>query len=318
MLALVPAESSWIVYVDLDALRSSPLRNQIRNLTPDVPEEPEYKQFVAATGFDYSRDLDRALITFLPAGGNLFQVVAFAEGRFDQERIKAYARGRSRQESHQGRELFVASAVREPSGGKGARQILFAFLDARRVAVADVPTGSSEQLAAARDLVAGNREAASTGPATVASRLRRSAGAPLVASGDPATVSQLTASLRKTSPIAGQLQTLLDNLQWLTLAARPEQDGLRVSLLGECDSAWKAGQIAVVLDALRMLGRGALDQPRARGSLSAEQAVLLQAVLQTSTVKRDQDVVEVRLQIPYALLSPPATAEPHPPRTQSD
>ncbi len=305
LLALAPAESSWLVYLDFEAWRASPLRKQLEHLIPDVPEEPEYQQFVAQTGFDYARDLDRALIAFLPIEAVQFQVVAFAEGRFDQKRITAYARGHARQETQNGRELFIASATRMHANEKSARQILFAFLEMHRVVLVNVPSASPELLVAARNIVAARQDAVS-GSSAVVSRMQRAAGAPLSASGDAATVSQLFKQVLQGSPLAGHVQTLLENVQWLTLAARPEQDGLRVSLLGECESVWKAGQIAVVLEALRVLGRSGLDDPLARGNLTTQQAALLHAVLQTTTVNRDQKVVEVRLQVPYALLSSPA------------
>ena len=62
----------------------------------DPTTDRDYADFVRGTGFDYTRDLDKAAIAFWPASHmappNIFdRVVAIADGRFDQPKIKAYA-----------------------------------------------------------------------------------------------------------------------------------------------------------------------------------------------------------------------------------
>jgi hypothetical protein len=73
--------------------------------------EPEYKDFVAQTGFDYRRDLDLALVSFHHSD-SFFLV----RGRFDWPRLEAFAR--------QNRGSCYRSLCRLP-GSKPERRISF-------------------------------------------------------------------------------------------------------------------------------------------------------------------------------------------------
>jgi hypothetical protein len=74
-----------VLYVDLGRLRKTGLLDRIAG-QPGV-EEAEYKRFVEASGFDYRRDLDAALVELRP--GTALMVL---QGRFDQARLAGYAR----------------------------------------------------------------------------------------------------------------------------------------------------------------------------------------------------------------------------------
>ena len=74
----------------LQSLRNSAFLNRLIALIPTPNEDPDYLEFVRSTGFDYTRDLDRVAIAIFPTTP-LPTVVTFAEGRFDQQKIIAYA-----------------------------------------------------------------------------------------------------------------------------------------------------------------------------------------------------------------------------------
>jgi hypothetical protein len=52
---LLPGADGYF-YVNLKWIRRANIAGQI----PDVPHEPEYEQFIQATGFQFERDLDQA------------------------------------------------------------------------------------------------------------------------------------------------------------------------------------------------------------------------------------------------------------------
>ena len=64
LLALLPADSTSVVFVDLKELRASAFLAQILAWAPQPAADAEYTKFVQATGFDYERDLDRMAISF--------------------------------------------------------------------------------------------------------------------------------------------------------------------------------------------------------------------------------------------------------------
>lgn len=85
LLALLPVGDAPIVYFDVKAIRAAGVLEKIAG--PATLEDPEYKGFVAATGFDYRRDLDAVLLMSRP--GDTLMVVA---GAFDLERLAQYAK----------------------------------------------------------------------------------------------------------------------------------------------------------------------------------------------------------------------------------
>jgi hypothetical protein len=83
MLKRLPVSSALVVYVDFAALRASGILNSFENA--QVPEDPEYGDFVRKTKFDYKQDLDTALASFTPSGKFLL-----LKGRFDWKTLRAY------------------------------------------------------------------------------------------------------------------------------------------------------------------------------------------------------------------------------------
>jgi hypothetical protein len=80
----LPRESGAILYIDWAALRSTGLMTSLAK--SKAAEEPDYKQFVNETGFDYTRDLDALAASFV--NGDLFAAI---RGKFEWKRLTAYA-----------------------------------------------------------------------------------------------------------------------------------------------------------------------------------------------------------------------------------
>jgi hypothetical protein len=81
LLSRFPAEDALAMSIDVSALRSAGLLQQSATAT-----EPEYKQFVDSTGFDYRRDLD-SLVSSFSRSGTYF----IARGRFNWTKLRNYA-----------------------------------------------------------------------------------------------------------------------------------------------------------------------------------------------------------------------------------
>ena len=85
LLLRMPASDAVVIYVDFAALRAGGVLELLRGA--NVPEEPEYRDFVRATRFDYRQDLDSAMVAFSPSGKYLF-----LKGRFDWNSLSGYVR----------------------------------------------------------------------------------------------------------------------------------------------------------------------------------------------------------------------------------
>lgn len=81
LLSRFPAEDALAMSVDFTALRAAGLLTASK-----TPPEPDYKQFVDGTGFDYRRDLDSVAASFSRSG-----TFFIARGRFDWKKLRDYA-----------------------------------------------------------------------------------------------------------------------------------------------------------------------------------------------------------------------------------
>jgi hypothetical protein len=85
LISRLPSKNAIILAIDFAALRRARLFDMLGN--SKTPEEPEYKQFVDKTDFDYKQDLDLALAAFSP-NGKFFLL----KGRFDWNSLRAYVK----------------------------------------------------------------------------------------------------------------------------------------------------------------------------------------------------------------------------------
>jgi hypothetical protein len=265
--SLIPQDAPVLAYLDANALRTtqnSSLDALGALLLPTPQQDPDYTAFVKGTGFDYSRDLDRAAIAMWPsdfdaaanqAGSN--PTLAIADGRFDQDRIKTYALRTGHALTHGSQTIYEVP---------GQPLVSVEFLSATRVAMAsgknatNLLTGSSHT----------SRDAASQ------ALIDRVAGAPLFA---VVRANRLPASIFSGLQNSPQLLALVRSIRAVTLAGQPQGNNLNLTLDAQCDSMKNALEIGTLLDGFRMIGTVALADPKQRGDLTKEQAAFLSTLL---------------------------------------
>jgi hypothetical protein len=81
LLSRFPAEDALAMSIDIAGLRRTGLLAESK-----IALEPDYKQFLEGTGFDYKRDLDSVVASFSHSG-NFF----IARGRFNWTKLRDYA-----------------------------------------------------------------------------------------------------------------------------------------------------------------------------------------------------------------------------------
>lgn len=254
LLAQMPADASAVFYIDLDALRQSPFLAELYRWAPQPTADADYAQFLQSTGFNYERDLDRVSIALLKRGQDT-TLFAVSDGRFDRKKISAYASQSGIRESHQGREIFSV-----PVSG-GSRRISFTFLRSDRIALTnDASLESALSPSRADSDAEAWRE-----------RFRRLAGSPLfgVMRQDAAAGTAWSARSPSRLPSA-ELAALLDRLQWITIAGKPENDRLRVVLEGEGATDAPTRQLSDVINGLLALAQAGLHDQKMRQQLQPE------------------------------------------------
>jgi hypothetical protein len=254
LLAQMPADASAVLYIDLDALRQSPFLAVLYKWAPQPKADADYAQFLQSTGFNYERDLDRVSIALLKHGRES-TLLAVAEGRFDREKIAAYASQTGTRETRGGNEIFSI-----PVSGN-ARRITFTFLRNDRIALTNDATFESSL----------SQPHADSDAQAWRERFRRLAGSPVFvvvrqdAGAGTALSAQAPGGLQ--SP---QLSALLDRLQWITVAGKPEADHLRVVIEGEGAADAPTRQLSEVIKGLLMLAQAGLNDPKLRQQLQPD------------------------------------------------
>jgi hypothetical protein len=254
LLAQMPADASAVIYVDLDALRQSPFLAELYKWAPQPTADADYAQFVQSTGFNYERDLDRVSVALLKHAQERTLLIV-AEGRFDRKKITGYASQAGTRETRGGREILSV-----PVSGS-ARRIALTFLRNDRIALTNNASleSSLSQPHADSDAQAWRE------------RFRRLAGSPVfvVVRQDAGTGGTLSAQApgRLQSP---QLSALVDQLQWITVAGKPEADHLRVVIEGEGAADARTRQLSEVIRGLLMLAQAGLNDPKLRQQLQPD------------------------------------------------
>src|SRR5258707_5854641 len=245
-LALMPTDASAILFADFGELRQAPFGAKLYAWAPKPRADADYTQFVKETGFDYERDLDRMAIA-VEKRGEKSTLFAILDGKFDRQKISAYALKDGSAVKTCGREIFSV-----PVSGT-AKKISFAFLKSGRIAVT-----SDSNLALFLDAKKRAEDAADW-----RARFERLAGSPVFAvirqdaAVGAALAAQAPGGLR--SP---QLSNLLDQLQWITLAGKPENDRLRIVAEGECTAESTARQLVDVLNGVVILAESGLNDAK--------------------------------------------------------
>jgi hypothetical protein len=292
LLSELPADATAVGYADVAALRAlknSPLGGLLGLTSPGPDADREYAEFARQTGFDYTRDLDKAAIAFWPNSfavepGNGIgenRVLAVADGRFDQQKIKSYALRTGK---------IVPSTNPSVYEVPGNPTVSFQFLSPTRIAIA---SGND-----ARRLLAESLNPSPRDPVMKA-RLNRVAGAPIFA---VARTDNLPQSFYANFANAPQLEKLARSVRGLSLAGKPAGSNIAAALDAECDSVKSAFEISTLLDGFRMVGSMALSDPKALRQMTTEQAAFVQALIRQLNITRQDRWVRLRLDITPEML----------------
>jgi hypothetical protein len=277
MLGQLPTDTDAIFFLDFDSLRSSPFLAQILAWAPQSSQDAEYAQFVKETGFNYERDLDRVAIAIMPAGAGSNYFLE-AEGRFDRKKIEAYVAKYGKPQNVSGRIFFGvplgSSTSGNPASGKSSRITYLTFLRDDRVALSSTPLALT--VSAPQRISFGEwRE-----------HFRRLAGAPIFG-----IFFQDSSLLNYAQQAPGgyrspQLAALLGQLEWLTIAAKPEGDVLRVVADGESSSETVVRQLQEMLGGIVMLARAGLSEPRTRRDVDPQVREALVGLLDSADIQK--------------------------------
>jgi hypothetical protein len=300
LLSQLPTDAPVIGYIDVAALRklrSSPLAAILGLTSPGPQSDRDYAEFVRETGFDYSRDLDRVGIALWPQnlavpaasiGEN--RILAIADGRFDEQEIKAYAL-RTGKPITRGTQTYYEVPGNPP--------VSFVFLSIERIAIA---SGKN-----ADDLLA--ESSSGTRDPAMQARITRVAGAPIFAA---ARTDNLPASLYANFANAPQLERLARSVRGISLAGQPEGNKIKIALDAECDSMANALQLAALLDIARMGASVVLNDPKTRRQMTRAQAAFLSALINQVKVSHQDKWVRLTLDITPEMLGTPPTSTSDP------
>ncbi len=281
LLEMMPADAGAVLFADLAELRTASFVAQLYAWAPRPEPDEEYAQFLSQTGFHYERDLDHFAIAFEKAGQDSI-FFAVADGRFDRQKISALAIKSGTVETRGGHEIFAV-----PESG-GAKTIYFTFLGNDRIALTD--RGDLSQTLSAKKRSEDGTE--------WRARFERLAGSPVFAvirqdaAPGAALSSQAPGGFR--SP---QLSTLLDQLHWITLAGKPENDRLRIVAEGESTSEETTRQLADLLNGVLVLAESGLNDAQTRQQLDPALRKAYLALLRGADVSKVDrgDTKSVRL-----------------------
>ena len=295
ILGLLPPQAPAIAYIDVAGLRrlqNSPLAAILGLTQADPQPDPDYESFVRDTGFDYTRDLDKAAIAFWPAispSGQLGEnsIVAIADGRFDEPKIKAYA-------------LRTGKIARRAAGSiyevPGDPLVSFEFLSPTRIALASGP--NAENLLPGLTL--------SHLDPLIQSRVNRVAGEPVFAVARTDNPPPQFYDALRGSP---QFQRLAHSIQSLALAGQPESDHIHLTLDAECDSTKNAIELATLLDSLRIFGPLALADPKTRRQMTPAQLSLLETLIKKTEISHEDRIARLSLDLTPAMLGASTTRQ---------
>ena len=271
LLSQMPADASAVLFIDLDALRQSPFLAELYKWAPQPKTDADYSQFLQSTGFNYERDLDRVSIALLKHGQESTLLYRGRRPIRPKKNLRIRYRKRERAKLDGGKEIFSV-----PVSG-GTRRITFTFLRSDRIALTnDASLESSLSQPHADSDTEAWRE-----------RFRRLAGSPVfaVVRQDAGTGAALSAQAPGglQSP---QLSALIDQLQWITVAAKPEADHLRVVLEGEGTADAPTKQLSDVISGLLVLAQAGLHDQKLRQQLQPDVREAYLELLKSADVSR--------------------------------
>lgn len=268
LLSRLPGDSTSVIYVDLKELRTSPFFLQLLAWAPAPPADEEYAKFVQATGFDYERDLDRLGISFSGTAQNP-KTTAVAEGRFDRKKVESYSARFGTLKTAAGKTIYAVPL------SKPVRTVYFTFLrDNQVVLCSDASCFFQVSTKNADD-------------EEWREHFLRLAGTPLF--GVMRQDSQLLVALSQKGPggwRSPQLATLLGQLQWVSVSAKPDGEQMRVVADGESPNELTIRQLSDMLGGLLILAQAGVDDPKARKQMEPKLRDAYLALLKSAEVEK--------------------------------
>ena len=282
LFSALPSGAPTLAYIDLAAVRASSFYQHRPDKGPIAIPNQDYADFMRSTGFDFEKDLERVVIASWPpdAPNGLRKSVAIAEGRFDRAKIRDYALRKGKLDHQQGHEVFLFP------GNDPKTMNAVTFIDDRRIALV---AGTS-----IAPLFESHADAAGGDP--VRERAARLDGAAAFVITHVPPIPDNAAGATAASG-AAQFMALARSVQWLTFAARPDGDDLRVSLEGECDNATDAAQVKATLELMRMFGRAGLDSQKNKQSMDPAALAMLENLLSSADVTQAAERVRILLEV---------------------
>ena len=280
----VPSGAATLIYADLAAIRASAFYQQRPDKGPIAMPDRDYADFVQSTGFDFEKDLDSVVVASWPAGmsqgqnnPHLRETIVLAEGRFDRRKIRDYALREGKLDRQEGRDVFLFPTDDHKSWNS------VSFLDDRRIAIVQGPSIAP--------LLDHQNDPTASDPAR--ERAARVAGAAVFAI---SRVPPLPDNFSPGGVQSAQLLNLARSVQWVTLAARPDGNDLRVSLEGECQTATDALELEAALEMLRMFGRAGLESPKTQQSMDPVTYGVLENILKNAGVSTSAQQVRIQME----------------------
>lgn len=282
LLSALPAGAPTLVYIDLAAIRASAFYQQRPDRGPIALPDPDYADFIHSTGFDFEKDLDRVVIASWPAGlsqgRNDQKTILVADGHFDRRKIHDYAMQKGKVDHEAGREVFLFPTDKQP------RWNSMTFLDDHRIAIVEGPSISP--------FFDHHEDPQGGDPAR--DRAAHVAGAAFFAI---SRVPPLPENAAPAGDPSAKLTSLARSVRWITLAARPEGNNVRVSLEGECQNPEDARQMQSTLELLRGIGQAGLDNSKTRQSMDPATLDVLETLLKSADVTATAERVRILVEI---------------------
>jgi hypothetical protein len=248
MLLLMPGDSSAVVFLDMANLRTTPFFLQLLQWAPKPSPDSDYAQFLKSTGFNFETDLNRLAISIHRQPPGLL-VFAVAEGRFDRKKIEAYGSHFGMLKTADGKTLFAVPL------NESRRKVYFTFLSDSRIAWAN-DSSYFFQRSGGGSLAGWQDRFGRLAGTPIFAVLRQDSGAA------EALAQQAPGGLH--SP---QLATLLEQLDWISISAKPDGNLLRVGMEGECVAESTEHQLKDLLSGLVVLAQIGLNDPKTQKKL---------------------------------------------------
>jgi hypothetical protein len=271
LFALLPKQAPFVMYADIAQLRNSPFFSTYADAIKDNAQDWDYKMFVQATGFDYTKDLDRVAVAVFPTNAHP-ELWIVAEGRFDREKISSYSAKQGSKTQRNGATVYVI-----PGSGSDTEDAV-SFLDPNRIQLITGP----------RSAVEAPRDSLTMGAADFTSH---AGNAVFFGAAGTDGLMFFTKDSNANSGPAAQAMDVIREFQWLSISGTMEGENLRVALEGNCDTPEHAAQIQFVLQAMRLYATSQAAQNSIQKQLPPAAARAAGELLDKSEVKQSNQSI---------------------------